>query len=191
MPGSSSSIETTIAGTSSSIPVTSGLTGGAGVGALQTNDQAQHAQTLLNMPNSLLTFQSLLQSQLQPRYDPRSMLNFGSRAAPSIGISSEYAGSTIAHGLHQSSWLGTGAGSVSGSGPGPSLPESVQLNPVVNAEYAASTSHQRVSTSCKLNYSTAGSSEFVNASREPDTTVAATRGEGMVDSWLCSSSSDR
>lgn len=197
MPGSLPSIETTIAG-SSSIPVTSGLTGSTGVGALQTNDQA-HTQTLLNMPNSLMTFQSLLQSQLQPKYDPRGMLNFGSRTSPSMGISSEYAGSTMAHGLlgsekvHQSGWLGHGSGSVSGSGPGPgpNMPESIQMNPAVGAEYATSTQQQRVSTSCKLNYSTAGSSEFVNVSREQDATVATTRGEGMVDSWLCSSSSDR
>lgn len=196
--GSSPSIETTIAGTSS-IPVTSGMTGGTGLGALQTNDQA-HAQTFLNMPNSLMTFQSLLQSQLQPKYDPRSMLNFSSRAAPSMGMSNEYTGSTIGHGLlgseklHHGGWLGTGSGSGSGSGSGPrsNLQEPIQLNPVDSAEYATSTQQQRVSTNCKLNYSTtAGSSEFVNASREQDTAVAATRGEGMVDSWLCSSSSDR
>jgi hypothetical protein len=197
MPGSSPSIESTIAGTSSSLPVTSGFRGVAAVNALQTNDQTQHSKRLLNMPNSLPTFQSLLQSQLQPKYDQRSMLNFGSRDAPSMGISSEYTGSTIAHSLpgseklHQNSWLGTGLGSGSGSGPRPGMPESIQLIPAVNAEYAASTPQQRVSTSCKLNYSTAGSSEFVNVSREQDTTVAATRGEGMVDSWLCSSSSDR
>lgn len=179
--------------------MTSGMTGGTSLGALQTNDQA-HAQTFLNMPNSLMTFQSLLQSQLQPKYDPRSMLNFSSRAAPSMGMSNEYTGSTIGHGLlgseklHHGGWLGTGSGSGSGSGSGPrsNMQEPIQLNPVDSAEYATSTQQQRVSTNCKLNYSTtAGSSEFVNVSREQDTAVAATRGEGMVDSWLCSSSSDR
>lgn len=177
--------------------MTSGMTGGTGLGALQTNDQA-HAQTFLNMPNSLMTFQSLLQSQLQPKYDPRSMLNFSSRAAPSMGMSNEYTGSTIGHGLlgseklHHGGWLGTGSGSGSGSGPRSNMQEPIQLNPVDSAEYATSTQQQRVSTNCKLNYSTtAGSSEFVNVSREQDTAVAATRGEGMVDSWLCSSSSDR
>lgn len=182
--------------------MTSGMTGGAGLGALQTNDQA-HAQTsFVSMPNSLMTFQSLLQSQLQPKYDPRSMLNFSSRAAPSMGMSNEYTGSTIGHGLlgseklHQGGWLGTGSGSGSGSGPRSNMQEPIQLNPVDSAEYpTGSTQQQRVSTNCKLNYSTtagSGSSEFVvNVSREQDTAVAATRGEGMVDSWLCSSSSDR
>ncbi|KAJ4758844.1 VQ motif-containing protein [Rhynchospora pubera] len=195
MSGSTPSIETTIAGTSS-IPVTSGLTGVAGVGALPTNEQA-HAQTLVNMQNPLLSFQSLLQSQLQPKYDTRSMLNVGSRAPPSMGISGDYTGSTIPHGLlgseklHQNSWPGTGSGSGSGSVAEPNMPGPIQLNPVASTDYATNTQQQRVSTSCKLNYSTAGSSEFVNVSREQDTAVAATRGEGMVDSWLCSSSSDR
>ncbi|XP_017696587.2 putative protein TPRXL [Phoenix dactylifera] len=64
---------------------------------------------------------------------------------------------------------------------GPDGGEHAQVRPAVGANYNGA--QQRVS-SCKLNYSAPGSSEF---HAETGSEGVAARGEGMVDSWICSS----
>uniref|UniRef100_A0A6I9QLP9 Nuclear pore complex protein DDB_G0274915 n=2 Tax=Elaeis guineensis var. tenera TaxID=51953 RepID=A0A6I9QLP9_ELAGV len=130
------------------------------------------SQTLFNLQSQgpIINFQSLLtHKDALPTMPP-----FATRPQAVIP-SAEFAG--LPPGLIGSEGMHSGWARASGPDGG----QQAQVRAVVGGNYNGA--QQRVS-SCKLNYSAPGSSEF-NA--EKGSEGAAARGEGMVDSWICSS----
>ncbi|XP_068637605.1 uncharacterized serine-rich protein C215.13-like isoform X2 [Aristolochia californica] len=175
-----------------------GSTAAATTNSSSTNN-FQH-QNLLNVNNPLFTFQSLLQSSAPPKYQPLSNLPVfnskqqGQSTFPTVdpnlkmGMLEDFA---VNHGnasTHLSSLSGLMASDglptrtehppnwADGTGNGDG--DQAQLRNF-NSNYDAS---QRVSN-CKLNY--ASSSTDFHAEKGPENVTS--RGEGMVDSWICSS----
>ncbi|KAL5992369.1 hypothetical protein ACLOJK_013286 [Asimina triloba] len=155
-------------------------------------------QSLPNMNNPIFNFQS------PPKYQLANLAAFGSKSSsqfqPSMNADSQLRMGTL-DGFSMSHGPGSSQqGSLSSfiaseampsrsadppprwgaDGAGPSNGDEEQLRPF-NANHGGS--QQRVS-SCKLNYNASSTSDF-NAEKGPDNVQP--RGEGMVDSWICSS----
>ncbi|CAL9062253.1 unnamed protein product [Musa banksii] len=139
------------------------------------------------LPSSVLGLasqnQHLLNPSLtiQPLLQPSSALGLGSQSHPLLNPSLTFQ-SLLQPSLHAKSNL-------------PAMPADLDTRPLTRGHAASprpilignysSGSHQRVSSNHKANYSRSSSSEF-NAENVTDG-VTAMRGEGMVDSWICSS----
>ncbi|KAF9622979.1 hypothetical protein IFM89_035694 [Coptis chinensis] len=152
---------------------------------------SKQSQNLVNMQNPLLTFQSLLQSTIPPKYPSPNSSGFGDN---SQGILSNTRMGTLDefnmnHGqvrthLNELPNFGTSDGmrndnnfaSNCGDGVGSNDGDQGQARSF-NENYGNS---QRAN-SCKLNFS--GSSSHEKGTEN----VTSRGGEGMVDSWICSS----
>ncbi|XP_072981150.1 uncharacterized protein [Typha angustifolia] len=137
--------------------------------AITTNNisHPNHSQALLNIQSpSLLTYQSLLQSQLNPQYNIGNVLSFGSRPPPTMVASS----SSAEFGPGEIGLLPSGL--IGSDGLRSDPVEQHQLRPVV-ASFSGGAPQPRVS-GC-------------NVEKGPESVAATTRGEGMVESWICSS----
>lgn len=157
----------------------------------------KHQRNLLNMQNPMSNFQSLLQSPPPPppttKYPSAGLSGFGGKSQEPMdrmgtleGFSMNQEGVNVHHHHHHGggtlanlistddppNW-GDGGGSSGGD-------EGGHLRPF-DGNYSSS---QRVSSCCKANY-TASSSDF-HVEKGSENNVAS-RGEGMVDSWICSS----
>ncbi|OVA14181.1 VQ [Macleaya cordata] len=156
--------------------------------------QSSHNQNLLNMQNpSLIPYHSLLQSSSSstpPKYPPLSITSVDSRLK--MGVLEEF---TMNNDNNVRNHLGGSGGLpnlVTSDNPssnlgigGSSNDGDQDLLRSFNGNYSNS-SQQRVinNNGCKLNYS--GSSSDFNAEKGTENNVSS-RGEGMVDSWICSS----
>ncbi|KAG1366503.1 putative nuclear pore complex protein [Cocos nucifera] len=137
---------------------------------------SSQSQTLFNLQSQgpIINFQSLLTHKdtlpTMPAFAtrPQAVIPSAEFASGVLGLPPGLIGS---EGMH-SGWARAS---------GPDSGHQAQARPVVGGHYNGA--QQRVS-SCKLNYSAPGPSEF-NA--EKGSEGVAARGEGMVDSWICSS----
>ncbi|KAJ4952427.1 hypothetical protein NE237_029259 [Protea cynaroides] len=140
--------------------------------AQKFHPHSSSTSSIANMQNPILTFQSLLQSSgpPPPRYPLTNVPAFGTKSQGSLTIPST-----------ESSQLRMGDFTIAdGMGLNEGDPSQAQLK-TFNGNYSGP--QQRASSSCKMNYSTS-SSEF-QVEKGPDN--VSSRGEGMVDSWICSS----
>ncbi|KAF8404579.1 hypothetical protein HHK36_009466 [Tetracentron sinense] len=152
-----------------------------------TSNSNHLSSDLLNLQNPIHSFQSLLQSPPPPppKYPLSNVQIFGTKSIPQndshlkMGVLEEFG---MGHGLvpsdglslrsdnNSSNWVG-GVGSNDG--------DQAHLKSF-NGNYSNS---QRVS-GCKINYSASSSDPHPEKGSE---NVVPSRGEGMVDSWICSS----
>ncbi|KAG9451575.1 hypothetical protein H6P81_011540 [Aristolochia fimbriata] len=156
-------------------------------------------QNLLNMNNNnnnnpIFTFQSLLQS---PKYPPplSNLPVFNNSKQPGssslkMAMMEDFAGN-VASGSHLSALM---AASADGGGLATTRTEHNWVDSGAGhgdadrnfgGNYDAS-NNQRVSH-CKLNYAGSSSTEFQLHAEKGTENVITSRGEGMVDSWICSS----
>ncbi|XP_058096770.1 proline-rich receptor-like protein kinase PERK12 [Magnolia sinica] len=150
----------------------------------------KHNHNLLNMQNSILAIQSLLQSS-PPKCPLPNLPIFGAKSqgrSMTNPMMDEFAGNRGSVGAHLGSLSNlttSDAMPLRGSN-SPSWGDGIGLNDgdqghlkTFNGNYG---NPQQVS-SCKMNF-TASSSDFHT---EKGAENASSRGEGMVDSWICSS----
>ncbi|KAL5982164.1 hypothetical protein ACLOJK_016233 [Asimina triloba] len=152
----------------------------------------KHNQNLLNMQSSILALQSLLQASPAPKYPLSNLPLFGakSQGQTTNPMLNEFAASRGSMGMQLGSLSNPSASDAmslrsSGNpstwgdgvvGLGPNDGDQGQLKSF------GGNSQQRVS-SCKLNFA-ASSSDFQS---DKGAENGSSRGEGMVDSWICSS----
>ncbi|RRT77642.1 hypothetical protein B296_00020908 [Ensete ventricosum] len=149
---------------------------------LQPSSALGHGSQSQPLLNPSLTFQSLLQPSLHAKSNlPAMPADLATRprtrghadyALSELGLPTRLGASQGTHSVHAAVSGHEGGGDRASPGP-------------VLIDNYSSGSQQRVSSTHKANYSRSSSSEF-NAENVTEG-VTAMRGDGMVDSWICSS----